>query len=76
MKVLMKEKRKQKLVFKMANCAMLMGDYKLAESYYKRTIKLRYIEMFGDPIVIYNLAQALKGQGKYDEASKNIKNYA
>ena len=44
--VLMKEKRKQKLVLRWLNCAMLMGDYKLAESYYKRTIKLRYIEMF------------------------------
>merc|ERR1712072_1039754 len=62
--------------FKMANCAMLMGDYKLAESYYKRTIKLRYIEMFGDPIVIYNLAQALKGQEKYDEAIEKFQEYS
>ena len=69
-------KEKTEISFKMANCAMLMGDYKLAESYYKRTIKLRYIEMFGDPIVIYNLAQALKGQEKYDEAIERYKEYA
>ena len=69
-------KEKTEISFKMANCAMLMGDYKLAESYYKRTIKLRYIEMFGDPTVIYNLAQALKGQEKYDEAIEKYKEYA
>ena len=69
-------KEKTEISFKMANCAMLMGDYKLAESYYKRTIKLRYIEMFNDPIVIFNLAEALKGQEKYDEAIEKYKEYS
>ena len=69
-------KEKTEISFKMANCAMLMGDYKLAESYYKRTIKLRYIEMFGNPIVIFNLAEALKGQEKYDEAIEKFQEYS
>ena len=64
---------KTEISFKMAHCSMLMGDYKLAESYYKRTIKLRYVEMFGDPIPIFNLAEALKGQEKYDEAIEKFK---
>jgi len=69
-------KEKTEISFKMANCAMLMGDYKLAENYYKRTIKLRYIEMFGDPIVIFHLAEALKGQEKYDEAIESFQEYS
>ena len=40
---------KTKISFQMANCARLMGKFKVAESYYKRTIKLRYFEMFSDP---------------------------
>ena len=69
-------KEKTEISFKMANCAMYLEEYKLAESYYKRTIKLRYIEMFGDPIVIFYLGEALKGQQKYDEAIVKFEEYA
>ena len=69
-------REKTEISFKMANCAMYLEEYKLAESYYKRTIKLRYIEMFGDPIVIFYLGEALKGQAKYDEAIIKFEEYA
>ena len=44
---------KTKISFQMANCARLIGQFRVAESYYKRTIKLRYFEMFSDPLVFY-----------------------
>ena len=44
-----------------------MGQFKVAESYFKRTIKLRYYEMFADPLVYYYLGECYKGQGKYNE---------
>lgn len=66
---------KTKISFQMANCARLMGQFRVAESYYKRTIKLRYFEMFEDPLVFYYLAESYKGQGKYDEALAYYENY-
>jgi len=66
---------KTKISFQMANCARLLGQFKVAESYYKRTIKLRYFEMFADPLVFYYLAESYKGQGKYDEAIAYYENY-
>ena len=66
---------KTKISFQMANCARLMGKFKVAESYYKRTIKLRYFEMFSDPSVFYYLGLCYKGQGKYNEAVTYFENY-
>ena len=66
---------KTKISFQMANCARLMGQFKVAESYYKRTIKLRYFEMFSDPLVFYYLGLCYKGQGKYNEAVAYFENY-
>ena len=66
---------KTKISFQMANCARLMGKFKVAESYYKRTIKLRYFEMFSDPSVFYYLGLCYKGQGKYNEAISYFENY-
>lgn len=66
---------KTKISFQMANCARLMGQFKVAESYYKRTIKLRYFEMFADPLVFYYLGESYKGQGKYNEAIAYYENY-
>ena len=64
---------KTEISFKMANCAMFVGNYKQAETYYKRTIKLRYIEMFNDPMVMFLLGNALKAQEKYDEAIEDYR---
>ena len=36
---------KTKISFQMANCARLLGKFRVAESYYKRTIKLRYFDL-------------------------------
>ena len=66
---------KTKISFQMANCARLMGQFKVAESYFKRTIKLRYYEMFADPLVYYYLGECYKGQGKYNEAISYYENY-
>ncbi len=66
---------KTKISFQMANCARLMGQFRVAESYYKRTIKLRYFEMFQDPLIFYFLGETYKGQGKYDEAIAYYETY-
>jgi len=66
---------KTKISFQMANCARLMGESRVAISYYKRTIKLRYFEMFEDPLVFYYLGESYKAQGEYDEAIAYYENY-
>tara|TARA_B100000963_G_scaffold100964_1_gene87326 strand:- start:21 stop:2342 length:2322 start_codon:yes stop_codon:yes gene_type:complete len=68
-------REKTKISFQMANCARLMGEFRSAQNYYKRTIKLRYFEMFSDPLVFYYLGQCYKGQGMYNEAISNFENY-
>ena len=66
---------KTKISFQMANCARLIGESRVAISYYKRTIKLRYFEMFKDPLVFYYLGESYKAQGEYDEAIAYYENY-
>ncbi len=66
---------KTKISFQMANCARLIGESRVAISYYKRTIKLRYFEMFEDPLVFYYLGESYKAQGEYDEAIAYYENY-
>ena len=66
--------------FRMAECARKIGNYRQAESYYKRTIKMRY----DDPIAIYYLGMmqrniasnktAEKAVSKYNEAIKSFQN--
>ena len=67
--------------FRMAECARKIGNYRQAESYYKRTIKMRY----DDPIAIYYLGMmqrniasnktAEKAVSKYNEAIKSFQQY-
>ena len=67
--------------FRMAECARKIGNYRQAESYYKRTIKMRY----DDPIAIYYLGMmqrniasnktAEKAVSKYKEAIKSFQHY-
>ena len=67
--------------FRMAECARKIGNYRQAESYYKRTIKMRY----DDPIAIYYLGMmqrniasnktAEKAVSKYKEAIKSFQQY-
>lgn len=62
---------KQEISFKMAECARLTGNYRQAESYYKRTVKMRY----EDPVAMLYLAQAQHNLGKFDEALEFYKKY-
>ena len=59
------------LSFKLAECARRIGNYRQAESYYKRTIKMRY----EDPVALLYLAMMQQNLGKYDKAIESYKNY-
>ena len=60
------------LSFKLAECARRIGNYRQAESYYKRTIKMRY----DDPLALLYLAMMQQNLGKYDKAIESYKNYS
>ena len=62
---------KQEISFKMAECARLTGNYRQAESYYKRTVKMRY----EDPVAMLYLAQAQHNLGKFDQALEHYQKY-
>lgn len=65
------KKEKQYISFKMALCAKNLGDYRKAENYFKRTVKMRY----EDPIAILYLAQSQQALGKFDKAKENYEKY-
>ena len=58
--------------FKLAECARRIGNYRQAESYYKRTIKMRY----DDPVALLYLAMMQRNLGKYNDAIENFKLYS
>jgi len=62
---------KQYISFRMAECARQLGNYRQAENYLKRTVKMRY----EDPIAILYLAEAQANLGKYDLALENYEKY-
>lgn len=64
--------QKIEMSFKLAECARRIGNYRQAESYYKRTIKMRY----DDPVALLYLAMMQRNLGKYDDAIENFKLYA
>ncbi|MCH1436774.1 MAG: OmpA family protein [Flavobacteriales bacterium] len=57
--------------FRLAECARRIGNYRQAESYYKRTIKMRY----DDPIAIYYLGMMQRNIGKYQDAVESFQLY-
>ncbi len=65
------KKEKQYISFRMAECARRLGNYRQAENYLKRTVKMRY----EDPIAILYLAEAQANLGKYDLALENYSKY-
>jgi peptidoglycan-associated lipoprotein len=65
------KKEKQYISYRMALCAKSLGDYRKAENYFKRTVKMRY----EDPIAILYLAQAQQALGKFDLAKENYEKY-
>lgn len=69
-----KEKKaavKTKILFKTGSSLHEINDLKGAETYYSKAIKAKY----PDPIVYLKLADALKAQGKYEEAIVEYNNY-
>jgi peptidoglycan-associated lipoprotein len=63
--------QKIQMSFRLAECARRIGNYRQAESYYKRTIKMRY----DDPIAILYLGMMQRNIGKYEEAIKSFESY-
>ena len=55
---------KAEIIFSVANCYRLINDYRHAESWFRKAIKKSY----SGPIAILYYADALKMNGKYDEA--------
>lgn len=69
-----KEKKaavKTKILFKTGSSYQEINDLKGAETYYSKAIKAKY----PDPVVYLKLADALKAQGKYEEAIVEYNNY-
>jgi len=69
-----KEKKaatKTKILFKTGSSYQEINDLKGAETYYTKAIKAKY----PDPVVYLKLADALKAQGKYEEAIVEYNNY-
>ena len=64
--------QKIEMSFKLAECARRIGNYRQAESYYKRTIKMRY----DDPIALLYLAMMQRNLGKFDDAIKTFTQYS
>lgn len=64
--------QKIEMSFKLAECARRIGNYRQAESYYKRTIKMRY----DDPIALLYLAMMQRNLGKFDDAINTFTLYS
>tara|TARA_B100000780_G_scaffold222906_1_gene162001 strand:+ start:301 stop:2394 length:2094 start_codon:yes stop_codon:yes gene_type:complete len=64
--------QKIEMSFKLAECARKIGNYRQAESYYKRAIKMRY----DDPIALLYLAMMQRNLGKFDDAIETFGLYS
>ena len=63
--------QKVEMSFRLAECARRIGNYRQAESYYKRTIKMRY----DDPVAVFYLGMMQRNIGKYEDAIKSFELY-
>ena len=63
--------QKISMSFRMAECARKIGNYRQAESYYKRTIKMRY----DDPIAIYYLGMMQRNIASNKTPDKAVAKY-
>ncbi len=59
------------IIFRTAECYRAIGDFKQSEAWYFKAIKANYT----NPKAKLYLADALRAQGKYDEAIVEYKNY-
>ncbi len=66
------KEEKARITFYIAECYRFTGDVKQQETWYTKTIKVRY----SDPVAILYLADAKRSMAKYDEAVIEYANYA
>ena len=62
---------KNEISFKLGQCYFYLGNYKKAESSFKRTIKMRY----NNPLVHYYLGECYKSMEKFDKAKEQYDTY-
>ena len=62
---------KNEIGFKLAQCYFFLGDFKKAETNFRRTIKMRY----DNPLVHYYLAECYKGMEKFDKAESEYEKF-
>lgn len=65
---------RNRITFRMGECARLMNDYKRALPFYKRLISNKYDRE--EPLVLLYYADALRATGKYDEALEQYQAYS
>jgi len=68
-----KEKaNKAEIIYRLAECYRYVNDSKQAETWYRKAVSIKY----PDPLVQLHLADAMKANGKYDEAIAEYEKYA
>ena len=73
-KVKKNKEEKNRITYQMAECYRLTGNYKRAETSYKRLVRNEYEKR--DPEILLRLADMLKINGKYDESIEYYNKYA
>jgi peptidoglycan-associated lipoprotein len=73
-KVKKNKEEKNRITYQMAECYRLTGNYRRAESGYKRLIRNEYEKR--DPEIILRYADMLKINGKYDESIEYYNKYS
>lgn len=63
---------KAEIIFKTANCYRTINEHKQAETWYRKAIRVKY----PDPLVHLYYAEAMKQQGKYEEAIVEFNQYS
>ena len=64
--------KKNQILFMVAESYRMVHNYKQAENYYRKVVK----KNFDNPLATLYMADALRAQGKYEEAMKEYQNYS
>ncbi|MBO7496034.1 MAG: OmpA family protein [Salinivirgaceae bacterium] len=64
--------KKNQILFMVAESYRMVQNYKQAENYYRKVVK----KNFDNPLATLYMADALRAQGKYEEAMKEYQNYS
>jgi peptidoglycan-associated lipoprotein len=73
-KVRKDKSEKSRIAYQIAECYRLINDTKKAEAAYQRVIRMKYQRK--EPLAYLYLADAMKSNGKYEEAITEYNNYA